>query len=378
MMTRMTTQFPITSSRAWPGHRYIARLPAVQWLLLMLLLALSSTGQALPIEGLYSQEIVVENQSEAARERAYREAFEQVIVKVTGERRWLEHPRIREARQRAASYVAEVSYRTVGLEGRIDVRFDQGLIGDLLNQAEIPVWDSNRASVLLWITVQGDDGRRNMLGSSSDHVLLDQAREFATERGVPVLIPLLDLTDRRMVSVNQGWQLDTAALRQVGERYGADSVLAGRLLITPANEVVGLWQFIFRDQTHVFDHVDVSPDTYMDFPLDQVTGRLAEHFGLVPSDFEQEDQVTLRIDGVASLASHMALMRYLESLTMVSAANVSALRGDSIELRLQLAGTRQHLAEFISLGRDLVPVTSGTGDVATATSDLLHYRWTRQ
>ena len=96
MMTRMTTQFPITSSRAWPGHRYIARLPAVQWLLLMLLLALSSTGQALPIEGLYSQEIVVENQSEAARERAYREAFEQVIVKVTGERRWLEHPRIRE------------------------------------------------------------------------------------------------------------------------------------------------------------------------------------------------------------------------------------------------------------------------------------------
>jgi hypothetical protein len=348
---------------------------APRWLLLMFALALSPAGQALPIDGLYSQEIVVENQSEATRERAYRQAFERVIVKVTGERRWLEHPRIREAMQRASSYVAEVSYRTVMLEARIDVRFDQSLIDELLNRAEIPVWDRNRASVLLWITVQDNSGRRNMLGSSTEHVLLQQAREFAGERGVPVLIPLLDLTDRRMVSVEQGWQLDTEALRQAGERYGADSVLAGRLLITPANEVVGLWQFIFRDQVHVFDHVDVSADTYMDFPLDAVTTRLAEQFGLVLSEFEQEDLVTLRIDGVASLASHMALLRYLESLSVVTAVNVSALRADTIELRLQLAGTRQHLTEFISLGRDLQPLNF---DVGAVTSDLLHYRWTRQ
>lgn len=343
--------------------------------LLVFALAGNSRALALPVEGLYGQEIVVQNQSEAERERAYRDAFAQVIVKVTGERRWLEHPQIRQAIPRASTYVAEVSYRTVMLEGLIDVRFDQSLVDDLLNRADIPVWDRNRASVLLWVTVQGVDGRRTMLGSSTEHALLTQARDFASERGVPVLIPLLDLTDRRMVTVDQGWALDTAALRNVGERYGADSVLAGRLLITPANEVVGLWQFVFRDQVHVFDHVDNSVDTYMDLPLDTVTTRLAEHFGLVLSEFEQEDEVVLRIEGVTSLASHTALMRYLESLSVVRDVNVSALRADTIELTLQLAGTRHHLTEFISLGRDLQPVNF---DVGAVTPGLLHYRWTRQ
>jgi hypothetical protein len=344
---------------------------------LLLVLALSGGASvvALPVDGLYSQEIVVENQSEAERERAYRDAFGRVIVKVTGERRWLEHPRIRDAVQRASTYVAEVSYQSAVLERRVAVRFDQSLIDELLNLAQIPVWDRNRASVLLWVTVQTSDGSRAMLGSSSEHELLAQAREFAAERGVPVLIPLLDLTDRRMVSVDQGWDLDADALREAGQRYGADSVLAGRLLITPANEVVGLWKFVFRDQEHIFDHVDSRVETYMDFPLDEVTTRLAEHFGLVLSEFEREDEVMLRIDGIADLANHTELMRYLGSLSVIRDVNVSALRADTIELRLRLAGTRQHLTEFISLGRDLQPVNFELGAV---TADLLHYRWTRQ
>lgn len=364
MMARMTTLF----SAIWASAR------SVWWLPVLALVAMS-TVQALPVDGLYGQEIVVENQSESARERAYREAFESVIVKVTGERRWLEHPRIREAIQQASAYVAEVSYRTVGLERRLDVRFDQSLIDELLNRAEIPVWDRNRASVLLWLTVQGEDGRRTMLGSSSEHELLMQVREFSAERAVPILIPLLDLTDRRMVTANQGWQLDAEALRQVGQRYGADSVLAGRLMITPANEVVGLWRFLFRDQEHVFDHVNSTVDAYMDVPLDEVTTRLAEHFGLVLSEFEQEDEVMLRIEGITDLANHTALMSYLASLSVVRDVNVSALRADTIELSVQLAGTRHHLTEFISLGRDLQPMNFELGAV---TSDLLHYRWTRQ
>ncbi|MBC53684.1 MAG: hypothetical protein CMQ34_07605 [Gammaproteobacteria bacterium] len=363
-MTRMTTLF----LALWASARSV-------WLLLMLALWLTPSAQALPVDGLYGQEIVVENQSEAAREGAYREAFERVIVKVTGERRWLEHPRIQEAVPRSSAYVAEVSYRTVGLERRLDVRFDQSLIDELLNRAEIPVWDRNRASILLWVTVQESDGRRTMLGSSSEHALLMQVRDFATERAVPVLIPLLDLTDRRIVTVDQGWALDVDALREAGQRYGADSVLAGRLLITPANEVVGLWQFLFRDQVHVFDHVDSSVATYMEFPLDEVTTRLADHFGLVLSEFEQEDEVLLRIEGISDLSNHTALMRYLASLSVVRDVNVSALRADTVELRVQLAGTRQHLSEFISLGRDLQPVNFEVGAV---TSDLLHYRWTRQ
>jgi uncharacterized protein len=345
--------------------------------LLILMMFLSKPGYAIPVQGLYQEEIAVANQGEQERRRAYAEAFSRVITKVTGERRWLQHPQVAAAVSGADRYVAEVSYRSSGMAGQqggmLDVRFDQSLIDNLLNQANIPVWDNNRASVLLWLTVQDTDGRRVMLGSSAEHILLDQVRQFADERAVPVLIPILDLQDRQLVTPDQAWALDPDALRRAAERYAADSVLAGRVLVTPAGELVGFWQLIFRNDVQAFDHI-ATLDTYMDMPLDRASARLASHFGLVLSAFDREDQVSIRVDGVNSLQSHTQLISYLESLSVVQQVQVSALRPQGLDLNLKLLGTRQILTEFISLGRDLEPVDFQPGQPV---SDQLHYRWTR-
>ncbi|MBU2099228.1 MAG: DUF2066 domain-containing protein, partial [Gammaproteobacteria bacterium] len=299
------------------------------------------------------------------------------ITKVTGERRWLQHPDVAAAISSSDRYVAEVSYRSSGIAGQqdgwLDVRFDQSLVDNLLNQANIPVWDNNRASVLLWLTVQDTTGRRIMLGSSAEHELLDQVRQFAEARAVPVLVPLLDLEDRRLVTPTQAWTLNTTALRAAAERYDADSVLAGRVLVTPAGELVGFWQLIFRDDVQMFDHI-AAADNYMDLPLDRASARLASHFGLVLSAFEREDVVSIRVDGIDDLQSHTQLVSYLESLSIVQQVQVSALRPEGVELDLRLLGTRQILTEFISLGRDLLPVNFQPGQPV---GDQLHYRWTR-
>ena len=351
------------------------RICVLVWLFFVSLLP--PAGFALPVQGLYQEEIAVTNQGEQERRRAYTEAFSRVITKVTGERRWWQHPQVAAAISSADRYVAEVSYRSTGVagpqSGQLDVRFDRSQIDDLLNQANIPIWDNNRASVLLWLTVQDTDGRRTMLGSSAEHPLLDQVRQFADERAVPVLIPILDLEDRRLVNPNQAWALDESALRQAAERYDADSVLAGRVLMTPAGELVGFWQFIFRDDVRAFDHI-AAADTYMEMPLDQASARLAGYFGLVQSEFEREDRVSIRVDGITTLQSHTQLVSYLESLSVVQQVQVSALSPEAVELNLRLLGTRQILTEFISLGRDLQPVNFQPGQ---AVGDQLHYRWTR-
>lgn len=331
---------------------------------------------ALPVSGLYVAEIQVADQSERERRRAYTEAFARVITKVTGERRWLEQSQVTAARGSAERYVAEVSYRSAasgGPGGFLSVTFDQAQIDSLLNQAGIPVWDNNRASVLLWLTIQGPDGRRVMLGSSAEHALLDQVRQFAEERAVPVLIPLLDLEDRRLVTPNQAWALDNTALAQAAARYAADSVLAGRVLVTASGELVGLWQMHFRDDVQVFDHI-AAQEGYMDQPLDFATTRLASYFGLVSSEFEREDQVSLKVEGIRDLQNHMQLIAYLESLSVVRQVQVSALAPDGLQLTLEIAGTRQMLTEFISLGRDLQPLGQSN---AAVPAGPLHYRWTR-
>lgn len=349
-------------------------------------------AQALPVDGLYSFELPVQNQSDAERRRAYREALAGVMLKVTGDPRWLQHPQIQGALNNAQGYVEEVSFRT-GVRQQladpepgdalaeqrsaqvpamfISVGFSRELIDDLLDRANIPVWDRNRPSVLVWISIQNARGERSLLGSDSEHQILDLIREFSLQRGVPFLIPVLDLTDYRNLTRDQAWSLETEAILQASARYGANSVLAGRLLVTPGGDLVGLWQFIFGDTVDTFDAIDRDLPSYMHSALDRVSTRLAEHYSIVRSTLQSNQAVILRVDGVRNLATHESLLSYVRELSVVRSATVSRLSADGLELLVTLSGTQEHLAEFISLDRDLAEVE------LLLDQGFLHYRWTR-
>lgn len=363
---------------------------AVVMLFLSLLWALPA--QALPVDGLYREEVPVSGQSQQERTRAYREGLERVIVKVSGQREALEDSRIRTALGRAADYVEEVSYRTgmrpltldeldIASPGQpasvqqayLDVRFAPDLIDSLLRDARVPIWDRNRPTVLVWLVVEEESGRRQVLGSGSDHPAIAALRRFSRERAIPMLVPILDLQDRRALPVDEAWRLGPERLREASARYGADSILAGRVLEVAPGEYAGLWQFIFRDQESRFDHFAEDIGGFMDAPLDRVTVELAQHFALDAETLAREEDVTLRVDGVRNLDIHAGLMEYIESLSIVQQAHVARLQHDRIELRVRVAGGAGHLADFISLDRDLEAVD--TSDVQAA--GLLHYRWTR-
>jgi len=370
---------------------YLRLLPV-----LVLLSAVSLPATALPVDGLYGFELTVQNQSDAERRRAYREALAAVFLKVTGETRWLQQPQLQTALNNAQSYVEEVSFRS-GVQQLladpeqsvdvlaaqqvvsvpaifINVRFSRATIDDLLDSANIPIWDRNRPGVLVWLSIQNASGERMLLGSDSDHQVMEIIRDFSQRRGVPLLIPVLDFTDRRNLTADQAWSLDQQAILAASVRYGADSVLSGRLLVTPTGELVGLWQFMFDGSTATFDGFDSDLKVYMETSLDQVTTSLASQFSIVRSTLQGTDFVMLRVDGIKDIAAHQSVVSYVRELAVVRNVAVSRLNGDSLELKITLSGTRRHLAEFINLDRDLEAVFIASGD---DNIDFLHYRWTR-
>ncbi len=372
-------------------------LPALFLTLAIAMVAMPAN--ALPVEGLYNHELPVANQGDAERRRAYREALAAVILKVTGETRWLQRPQVQTALQNAQSFVEEVGFRTgvrqvpavpdqtgADLDDVIspqlvtqpaifiNVRFSRTLIDDLLDAANIPIWDRNRPTVLVWISIQSANGQRSLLGSDSEHQILEVIQEFSRQRGVPFLIPVLDFVDRRSLPVADVWSLNQDAIRAASARYGADSILAGRILVTPAGELVGLWQFQFRDNVETFDAVDSEISRYMQLPLDRVVGRLAGHFSIVRNTLQSNETVMLRVDGIQDIASFESLVSYVRELAVVRNVELARLDGATLELNVALSGTRTHLREFLSLDRDFAVVETGAN---LGERDFLHYRWTR-
>lgn len=347
-------------------------------LILVLVLSAAPLSHALVVDALYDQEIPVQGQGDAERLRAYREALTAVILKITGEERWLRNGAVERAVREAQNYVQEVSYRSSGgasSQTYISIRFDQELVNSMLGSAGIPVWDRNRPSVLLWLSVQSADGQRELLGSDSDHPILALIREFSQVRGVPILIPLLDVEDRRSLPADVAWSLDEAAIRRASARYGADSVLSGRVLTSPVGDLVGLWQFLFRDRVEIFDSLESDLAAYMQSALNRVTAQLATHFAINLATRPAQEQVTLRVEGVDNITAYVNLLAYIRDLAVVENVSTSLLDGSNIELDVTLVGSTYLFTEFITLGRDLIP-----GELTNpqeVQGNILHYRWVR-
>jgi hypothetical protein len=370
---------------------------ALYFLLLLTLPLISwEHSLALQVSGLYSQQIPVTNDGEAERNRAFREAFAAVVVKVSGDPRWLENLAIERAIAQAQNYVEATSYisesiqlpledNTLPLDSDeeqfytaeqriISVNFAAALINELLEDAGIPVWDDNRPSVLVWMVLQNSAGEREFLTVGSNPEIVKVMQDFAAARGLPIIFPVLDFEDRKSLSENIAWNLDEAAISSASERYGADSILAGRLHFTASGELVGLWQFRFQEETDVFDGFDSELKSYLYDPLNRITTQLAGYFAILPESIDG-GTVRLRIDGIKNLNDYSSLLNYVENLGLVATVTTAEVDGERIELQLSLVGDTRQLYEQIALDRDLLPIYNTVEDSSFAT--LLHYRWTR-
>lgn len=386
---------------------------------ILAVLLLFSSAHGLPVAGIYSERVPVANESDAERSQAFKKALQIVLVRATGEQRYLSHPAVLEALENAQSYVEAIRYfseiviptsssgetgpqqslpeaevqlsadensdglmpdpdrqeqvaPTTAEQRFIEVEFSSVLIERMLADAQIPLWDSNRPSVLIWMALQDESGSRSLMTSDINNDIIEYIQDFADARGLPVLFPVLDFEDRRNLSEDLVWRLDEQAIRTASLRYGADSILTGRLHFTSSGELVGLWQFQFQGDTEIFDGFSTDLEDYLNAPLERITARLAQYFAILPGA-DLAASVILRVDGISDLQDYSALVAYVGGLGLVDSVATSQVAGERLELRLGLVGDPQQLYELIALDRDLLPIESSMG----VSSGLLHYRWTR-
>jgi len=368
------------------------RSPKSLLFLPMLLLLLPATAGAVRVEDLYRAEVKVADKGAEARREGFREALERVLVKVSGSSAVLENESLQPVLERPSRHVQQYRYEELeteaeaeggsepteavgdGVNGapsngaeaeppprfRLRVVFARQGIDALLDEREIPVWDVHRPQVLVWLAF--DDGRRRTLIAADDQSDIDEAlREVAERRGLPLLLPLLDMEDQRRVEYLdiQGGFLDR--VRQASARYNAGLVLVGQLRPGSGGEWRGEWTLLEGDERSGWISRADEAAAAVHAGIGGLADRLAERFA--GREGEQR-RVRVRVEEAGDLGAYARLGRYFERLPRVDAQRIVRVRSNELLFELDLRGRLSDLERAIALDDLLVPVRQEGGSTA--------------
>lgn len=326
-------------------------------------------------EALYQVRESLAGQSPEQRSEALQRALDTLVLRLTGDPQALLNPQVQALRADPQQLARQFGYA----DDHVLVEFDPLTSESRLREAGLALWGVSRPALLVWWLNQGVDGSQ-LVGDAQDGAsLLQQA---AQHRGLPIRLPLADLSEQLLIS-DELLQGDAeAVLQEPAVRYEADMQL-----LVLARQHGSAWQADWllllgdgeeRGQLEASDQASLA-----DALLLTLSQRLAPRFVVRP---EAASQLVLEVQG-ADLARFAQLERVLEPF----AARLLRVEGDRLRYRLQASAQQLH-AQLSLLQLQVVPAEvpaiqpvtaeqsgeaplAAAAQVPAASVALLQYRW---
>ncbi len=344
-----------------------------------LLLFLLPASGLLAAPGLYSAEVPIADTSPEAREASIRHAFEKVLIKASGHRGIKGRSGMKALLRQAEDYVQQFRYRNEAAEteGEPDKRwmwvaFEKGTVQKALRNLGLSVWEKGRPEVLLWL-VQETDGHRALLDPEKNVTLVQALKGAAKQRGLPLLLPIMDLEDQSALRISDIWTVDRESVERASARYGEPLLLLGRLR-KAGNGWKAKWTLLLSDRQQDFGSASDSAEEAVGAGINKTMDWLADQY--VPgSDIGESEAVMLRFLGIGGVREYSRLVRLLELLDVISEYAILESSGDQLLIQAKVRGGRDILVQRLSLETVLAPVASIPDDETISPENLqLTYR----
>jgi len=326
-------------------------------------LLVSLPAMAVQVEGLFESKRLVSDQSAEQRTAAVKAGLADVLVRVSGHERTLEHETIQTLLERAERYLAQFSYQvndkaaeTEGPAYVLAMRFDGPSIIRVLSDAQLSVWGGNRPSVLTWLAIQGPNGRF-VVNSENNPLLAEVLEAESKRRGVPILLPLMDLEDERLVSVSDIWGQFSDRISAASVRYSPDAVYSGRFYRTSAGWNA-YWLVQVGSQRQA---IELQADQIRELfakSVDALAEVLAEKYAVVVTGANSGDYA-FKVVGLKSVEDYAKLNHYLNSLQVVGRVEVARVDDTGVAYRVALKGGVEQFRSVLALDSFLEPDNSG-------------------
>lgn len=331
---------------------------------------------------LYTEDaILAQNARQSEQDKAVAEALGRVLIRVTGDQAIVATEEGLAMMGDANDYLStfrfersDVTLTNVLGEAvptkRMIMQFDRGAVENALVRNRLPIWGPKRPEILIWMAdrLEGSD---RITGDSDSSELATTLKATAAERGIPLVLPLMDLGDTLDVGFTEVYGLFTSDLAVASERYQPDATLVARVS-QQGGEYQADFIYLMEDDRQRYQVQAETEAALMTALVGRIASRLADQYAVV-LDPAMAGQISLRVNAVTDLATLAEVESYLESLNLVTRATLRRVEPESVQFDLDISGDRNQLRDALALDRRLSVVEET--DLLSQLDTELVYEW---
>ena len=322
----------------------------------------ASIVSAAEVTDLYQAQAPVASQSEEDRQRLAPELLKQVVIKVVGDRHAVGQADISALVTDAERYIDQFYYQQIPnpdsdaaeQQLALTLEFNVEGINNALQRIGLPVWDKIRPETLFWVAIEYA-GKQQLIGEGDEDSLLFYIEQAAKKRGIPLLLPLMDLEDQTQLTFNDVATGNNTAVKQASERYGSSVIVSARLRGNEESVEI-TWQALLGEEVERWSSQgDVK--TAIQNGVDEFADRLGRRLNISFSA-SGNTEMEIHVSGIEDYDGYTRLMDYLGSLQVVSDIKVGSLGSEKLDLVLRIQAEPEKFRQLLSMGRVIEPDTT--------------------
>lgn len=298
--------------------------------------------------------VPVDSRAKNLRSQAIKQGLKEVVLKNTGTQSALTHPDV--VKQLASANAMMTQYGYQDLDGKlfIKVSFDHKRLISLLRQAGLPVWGKQRPLTLVWL-VEEVEGERKILNDASTSVTRTSFDTQSSNRGVPLLFPLMDLDDSMQIGINDIRGQFTDNVANASLRYQANYFIMAT--ISPQGEVFSYKMSLYPRELNAGSS-QYNPSTSqsgesasVEQAVVDITAAASEYYVSQYAIADSGEKLTTKITftDVSKMKQLVEIEKYLNQLSAIKTVAVASIEGMTVEFNLGLFGNEEDLHRLMKL-----------------------------
>lgn len=340
----------------------------MRYLAVLMMGLLTFPAFALTRVNLYQAEVAIDPQQNNADATARVRGMEEVIVRATGSQDSLKNDAVQKALRQNNQYITQISTQQQGTQSVLRLQFSAPHIRSLLTQAQLPFWPESRSNLLVWL-VEEANYDRSISWEHADTPVLNQMKNRARVRGLPLTVPVGDFDDVTGVQVSDLWGGFINPISAASQRYPTDAVLVVRvqgsdvrwtLFDQAANTMVAQPKSPISGQA--------SGEQAVSEMIDEISDYYASKSAVVVSS-ESSQSVLAQFGPLDSAQDFFVVENKLKRLSSVASLDILKIQGTEVTFKVHLLASVDEFAnEVVRMGQ-VVRMEAPQDDVS-ATDNL--------